>query len=381
MARLHVPRPGRRFLAAVLALLLAALVLAVVFRSWVGAQTRAVVVLSTTIETPLLTWAVAVVTAEPHVQDTVIAGVPSTLARPPGRGPWPAVVFVNGATDLGRHHPDVERLARGLARAGYLVVVPDPVGLARGEITLRTLAGTVAVARAVASRGDARGRRVSFVGVSVGTTLALLAAEEPTLARRVAAVAGIAPYTDLRKVVRLATTGSYRSRRYDADPFVSLAVARSLAAGLPPGRGRRVLVAELRAVDDDDPHPLAGVRARPPARLGRASRALLGLLRNRDPRRFDVLYAALPGSMRAGVARLSPLTSAERLRAPVLLASAPHDKYFPLAESRSLIRAAGHGRLTVTRTLDHAIPEPSVGDVADLFRFDAFVVRVLHSMR
>jgi hypothetical protein len=47
--------------------LLAAFVTAVVFRSWVGAQARAVVVLSTTIETPLLTWAVAVVTAEPRV--------------------------------------------------------------------------------------------------------------------------------------------------------------------------------------------------------------------------------------------------------------------------------------------------------------------------
>jgi pimeloyl-ACP methyl ester carboxylesterase len=181
-------------------------------------------------------------------------------------------------------------------------------------------------------------------------------------------------------VVRLATTGYYGRRRYDADPFVALAVARSLAAGLPPGRDRRVLVERLRRIDDDDQHPLAALHVRPAADLGRPARALLSLLRNRDPRRFDTLYAALPASVRAGVARLSPLASAGRLEAPVLLASAPHDKYFPLAESRSLARAAGHGRLTVTSTLDHAIPEPSLGDVADLVRFDGFVVRVLHSM-
>lgn len=376
-----MPRPGRRALAAVLVLLLAALVATVVFRSWVGAQARAVVVLSTTIETPVLTWAVAVVTAEPRVQETMVAGVPATLVRPPGDGPWPAVVFVNGATALGRHHPDVERLARGLARAGYLVLVPDPVGLERGEITLRTLAETVAVARAVSTREDARDHRVGFVGVSVGTTLALLAAEDPALSGRVSAVAGIAPYTDLRRVIRLATTGYYDHQRYDADPFVSLAVARSLAAGLPPGRDRRTLVAQLRAVDDDDPHPLAVLEAGSTSGLGRPARALLSLLRNRDPRRFDALYAALPASMRVGVTRLSPLAATERLWAPILLASGPHDKYFPLTESRALIRAAGHGQLTVTRTLDHAVPEPSFGDVADLFRFDAFVVRVLHSMR
>ena len=33
--------------------------------------------------------------------------------------------------------------------------------------------------------------------------------------------------------------------------------------------------------------------------------------------------------------------------------------------------------MTVTTTLAHAVPEPSPRGVADLFRFDAFVVRVL----
>ena len=374
-------RPGRRFLVALVVSLLAVLAPALVFRSWVAAQARAVVVLSRTIETPLLTWAVGVVTAEPRVQETVVASVPATLARSGGDGPRPAVVFVNGATELGRRHSDVQRLARGLARAGYLVVVPDPPGLASGEITLGTLAATVAVARAVADRPDARGRRVSFLGVSVGTTLALLAAQDPTLASRVSAVAGVAPYADLVKVVRLATTGHYGRRRYDADPFVALAVARSLAASLPRGRDRRVLVERLRAVDEDDPDPLARLRARATTGFGRAGRALLALLRNRDPRRFSMLYARLPASMREGVARLSPITSARRLQAPIVLASAPRDKYFPLGESRSLVRAADDGRLTVTRTLDHAIPEPSLDDVADLVRFDGFVVRALHSMR
>lgn len=375
----------RRLRLVLLAFLLVALVAAVVFRSGIAAQARAVVVLSTVLETPVLNWTVEKLTDEPRVEEIVVAGNPTTLVRPGGSGPWPTLVFVNGATRRGRHHPDVQQLARGLARAGYLVLVPDLPGLRRGEITDETADATLAVARAAAARPDARRRRVGFVSVSVGATLALLAAEDPSLAGRVSVVAGLAPYSDLANVIRLATTGFYRAGErlfpYDAESFVSLVVARSVVAGLPSGPDQRALLSELRAVEDDDPNPLAGLRARSKADLGPAVRAVVELLANREARRFDALYAALPAEMRAGTRRLSPIAAAGDLRAPVELASAPHDKYFPLAESRSLVRAGPRVRLTVTSTLEHAIPEPSLADIADLFRFDAFVVRALSKAR
>ena len=93
----------------------------------------------------------------------------------------------------------MRRPAQGLARAGFLVGVPDLPGLRLGEITPATTHALVRVALAVAGRG-----RVSFYGVSVGATLAL-ATESPGLAGRVRAVGGEAPWTDLEKVIRLAT--------------------------------------------------------------------------------------------------------------------------------------------------------------------------------
>lgn len=38
-------------------------------------------------------------------------------------------------------------------------------------------------------------------------------------------------------------------------------------------------------------------------------------------------------------------------------------------------------RLTVISTLHHAIPNLSLSDIADLFRFDGWVVRTLHAAR
>ena len=52
----------------------------------------------------------------------------SRFVRPPGRGPWPALVFMNGATPDGRTHPMVLRLGLALASTGQLVFIPDLPG-------------------------------------------------------------------------------------------------------------------------------------------------------------------------------------------------------------------------------------------------------------
>jgi dienelactone hydrolase len=97
------------------------------------------------------------------------------------------------------------------------------------EITERTLAATIDVARVAAGQPQVRGGRVALMGVSNGCTLSLLAAEDPTLAGRVSIVAGIAPCTDLVDATRLATTGRHREGgrlvRYEAKPFLALVIA------------------------------------------------------------------------------------------------------------------------------------------------------------
>jgi fermentation-respiration switch protein FrsA (DUF1100 family) len=103
------------------------------------------------------------------------------------------------------------------------------------------------------------------------------------------------------------------------------------------------------------------------------------LLSNRDPTRFDALFAALPNRIRRTIMLLSPLDAAERLRARVLIASAPHDKYFPPEQSVRFARRAARVELTITPTLEHAVPHFAFRDFAGIFRFDGFLVRVLHA--
>jgi pimeloyl-ACP methyl ester carboxylesterase len=374
---------GRRLRRAFYLVLFAVVIgLLISYWSWVDAQARAVVVISSVLDAPVLTPAVEAVGEEPRFSDARVAGNPSLVVRPAGEGPWPAIFLVNGTVPEGRKLPEVRNLAEGFARAGYLVVVPDLPGLTEDRITPQTLDATTQIAREISGGPDTEGGKVALVGVSTGATLALLAAEDPALSGRVSVVAGVAPYSNIKTVLNVATTGHYRRSdgelaSYEATPFLSYVAARSLVAALPPGEDKRTLSAELEGAGRGSQDPLSGLRSRQMGDLGADARSVVGLLANRDQERFDSLYADLPDEVRHDLEELSPLAGTEQISVPVELATGPRDKYFPPSQSYRLERIAPEIRVTVTGALDHARLDVSLGDIPAFATFDAFVVRSL----
>jgi pimeloyl-ACP methyl ester carboxylesterase len=368
-----------------LVLLTVVMGLTISYWSWVDAQARAVVVISSVLDAPVLTPAVRATSGDPRLSDVRVASNPSLVARPAGEGPWPAIFLVNGTVPEGRKLPAVRHLAEGFARAGYLVVVPDLPGLTEDRITPQTADAATQVAREISGRPDAQGGKVALVGVSTGAALALLAAEDPALRGKVSTVAGVAPFSNIKTVLSIATTAHYRRFdgelvRYKADPFLSYVVARSLVAALPPGEDKRMLMAELERAGRESPHPLSGLRSRLTGDLGPGARKVVRLLANRDPERFDALYAALPDEVRHDLEELSPLAGTGRIRVPVELVTGPHDKYFPPSQSYGLERIAPKRTVTVTGALDHAKLDVSLEDIPAFATFDAFVVRSLRTV-
>jgi pimeloyl-ACP methyl ester carboxylesterase len=321
----------------------------------------------------------------PRLEEEIVAGVPTTVVRPSSKPPWPALVFANGATSEGRKHPLVRRLAWGCGWAGFLTYIPDLPGVAIGELTLRSFDAAVAVSSEAAAADDVRGGRVALAGISTGATLSLLAAATAELAGRVSVVAVVAPFTDLKRVIMLATTGVYPGsdgfERYTPPPYLLVALSRSLAATLPSGPGRDALCAELRALDEDSTAPRACFLRRSPEELGPDGIAVRALLVNDDPERFEALYAAAPETTRAAVARLSPIRTAEGLLAPTEILSGPRDSYFPLEEALALTRVAPRARVAVTSVLGHATPQLSLRTLGGLAALDNFVVRSLVAAR
>ena len=343
-------------------------------------RVRALVLLAVVLDRPLFGRLVRVVTRDPVVERMDVDGVEVEVVRPGGDGPWPAWLFVNGAHPLRRREPVVTALSRGLARAGYLAVVPDIPGLGEGTVTERTFAATCRIAREAADRPDVAGSRVALIGASTGAGLAIVAAASSELANRISVVAAVAPFADLRKLICLATTASYEENgaalHFDVTDLHRHVVARSLVAALRDEPERDRLLAELTRLEGTEADPLDEL----PARAGPTSagaRAVLDLLANRDPGRFDELYAALPTPVRAFVDDLSPLRLGRRVRAPVEIVVPPSDVYFPAGEARSLAATLPNARLTVTRTLDHTRPRASLSTLRDFVAFERFVIRGL----
>ena len=338
---------------------------------------RAVVLLSVVLDLPLLGWLVRRLTREPRVESVTIAGTAVEIVRPRPAGRWPTVLFVNGAHPLRRKEAIVQRLSRGLARAGYVVFVPDLPGLGDGEITLRTIGALEEVARDVLARPDVAGSRLTLVGASTGAGLALIAAARPDLSNKVAAVVAVAPFADLEKMTCLVTTSCYDEDgtfvRYAVPPLSRRIIARSLLAALPSPERDELVAHIARAGDAAD--PLEGLEPR--EGLGPDARAVVALLTNRDASRFRSLREALPPAVASLIRALSPVLVASSIVAPVEILVPPRDEYFPRSEATALARAIPTARVTMTATLDHTRPRLSVAQLPDLGRFLGSVTRSL----
>lgn len=347
----------------------------------VASQLRLGVSLAAARDLPLIDRAVHTFVGAPRIEESKVGGVSATVYRPGrGVGPWPAVVAIPGVTRRGRHHPAFEGLGRGLASVGRLAVVPEPVGLRQGELTASTVRDALAVTSSVLGRADVAGR-VALAGVSGGATLALRVAAAPELRARVSVVLALAPVCDLVEAVRVATTGQRRTDGrlvpFETRDFFRLVCARSVVAALPAEGSREELLAGLRSLPDYGTDPLGALKRWPARGLDEGAAAVLELLANEDPERFDELLDALPAEVRASLGALSAVEGAREVDAAVELVVARSDKYVPLADAFAFLAARPQTRLTVLESLEHVVPRLAVREIRDLARLDAALVRTL----
>ncbi len=345
-----------------------------------SAWARTFVLLAIVLDIPVLARIVRTLTPEPRVETMELDGVPVELVLPAGDGQWPAFHFVNGAHPERRQEPIVQRVTHGLARAGFLVALPDLPGLGDGELTPRTFEAARSVTQMLADRPDVRAGRVALAGVSAGAGIALVTAADRSLSERISVVAAVVPFADINRIACLATTSTYRvngtSRPFEVTALMRRVVARSLVAALAPGDDRSALLDLLRAQDPDDMDAVLCL-ADPGRELGLDAQSVVSLLLNDDPEYFDDLYRALPNEIVGRLRSLSPAEHATAIRAPVEAIAPPDDPYFPLPEAEAIVALVPKANLTVTRVLDHTRPSLALARFGDFVRFLRWVRRCL----
>jgi hypothetical protein len=265
----------------------------------------------------------------------------------------PAVMLVNGATDKGNDDPETRRLGEALARAGYMVMLPEFPFIKAGRLERGATAQLdAAFARAVA-RAETRGMSVGAFGFSVGGGMLLAAASRPGALSNASYIGALGAYFDLDTY--LASVLSLAQRRngvlepWDADAEVRLRLPVAAAEALADGADRERITAELRSTG-------GRLRGEPPSGFGSEAAALWRALAATD---YDIALERLhqlPASLREVFDSLSPRTTWSALRAPVFWLHDVGDRFEPVSEAETAAanEHAGPTRFQRTALLSHA---------------------------
>jgi dienelactone hydrolase len=265
------------------------------------------------------------------------------LYRPSTGGPHPGVVVCLGVVPFGVDHPQVPRLGRALARAGFAALLFWSPTMRDLRLDPEDVDGIALAYRWLIEQPSIDPATSGLIGTCVGGSFALMAAGRPCIRDRVAFVAAFAPYASMwtlaQEIASRTRPGGAGREPWDVDPLTRRVFVRSMTAGLPPEEADRLRQAFL-----DQTGRLDG------RELSEDGQAVSPLLTALDADEAAVALGRLPPAMRARLDAMSPTSYLHDLRAPlVVLAHDRDDPVIPLGESRRL-RAALDQRAGVRYT-------------------------------
>ena len=302
--------------------------------------------------------AAGLITPEPRVSEdrVVLGGVESRVTWwVPGSGDrHPGMLLVNGASERGNDDAESRRISEALARAGYLVMLPEYDFLKEARLERSGPARVDAAFAALLGRPDVDPDRAGAFGFSVGGGILLSAATLPGAAlARARYLGALGAYFDIDTYLAAVVSGSQLrhgvKEPWTPDPEARLKLPVGAAQALADPRDRERVVAVLRERGGTLPPD-------PPSDLGAEARALWLALAATD---YDTALArldALPPSLRDTLAALSPSWRWDAVRVPVYWLHDEGDRFEPVSEAEraSAIPHRGGTRLQLTRLLSHA---------------------------
>lgn len=265
-----------------------------------------------------------------------------------------AMLVVNGATPFGNDDPETARVSEALARAGYLVMLPQFAFLTDARLERSAPLKVDAAFAAMLRRPDVDPERAGAFGFSVGGGVLFAAAGITGGAlARAKYLGALGAFFDIRSYLASVVSGMQlrggRLERWTPDPEARLKLPLGAAEALGDAADRETVTAAIRASGGPlDPSAPAG--------LGDEARALWRALSATTYADAIAALDALPAGLRGTYATLSPATRWADIKAPVYWLHDEGDRFEPVSEAESASGAPHEGGTTLhlTRLLSHA---------------------------
>lgn len=266
---------------------------------------------------------------------------------PRTQGRRPGLLLIHGMIDTGKDDPRVVWLATLLARAGFVVMVPDFPGMQNFQVGPQEVAEIIGAFQYLGTLGrqvevDHRG----MFSFSYGVGPTLIAAADPRIRKKVEFVVSFGGYYNLADVVAYLISGAYPGAKAAVQrkpPAAAkwLFVLHNLSLlGSPADRAILEKIARLKIRNERA--PVAGLAAQ----LGGEGKLVYRLLTRKDPQSVLRLLSRMPPRLKGYLDEFSPKRVVSRVGATLIIAHGKSDSMIPYEESVKLARAfARRGRV------------------------------------
>ena len=234
----------------------------------------------------------------------------------------PGVVLELGVHPLPIDHPEVARIAEAISRAGVVVGVPDSTPLRNLVLTPDEPGHLADAFLALQARPEVDPDRVGIAGFSAGASIGLLAAADPRIADDVSFVSDF---------------GGYAS----AEELLVDVVTNTCECG--DGGAVTPWAADPR-IRDDITTLLTGAAQSPEDKD-----AVAEVLASTDRAIAEAAISKFSPELRANLASLSPINSADAIKAPTFILHGAPDTAIPVSHAAELAAAIGDNVVRMTR--------------------------------
>jgi pimeloyl-ACP methyl ester carboxylesterase len=303
--------------------------------------------------------------------DELVVGTRSRAYRPAGRAKA-VIVLLHGMHRLGIDEPRLVALARAVAETGFAVHTPELTQLAAYRLEEAEAERLGEIIGELATREQAP--RVGVFGISFAGGLALLAASDPDVSARVAAICALGSYGDLVRVTRFYAGEDARSPsgavpNITPHPYGIEILLRDALEHWAPEELREALGEVLRLSLHDAFREADELAKSLEAPWDARMRALL---RGRPDSLLQTAALAHVARNEAALRAASPEGKLGVIDRPVFLLHGIDDPVIPATESEHLAaELGGRATLLVSKALRHAesAREAPMTDKLALLRF------------
>ena len=280
------------------------------------------------------------------------------IYRPPGDGPYAAVLLFLGVAPAGSDDPRVVRLGDALARSNMVTLFYWSPIMADGRMEPEDVDNLVAAFQYLSAQDYVDDTRVGMGGFCVGASFSIMAASEEPIRDHVTFVNAFGPYFDMRDLIGAISSGtkSYGNETlsWEPDKLSRKVFITHLTQDLPETESRLLQNAFL-----DNASPEIAIQD-----LSPQGKAVYSLLKGVPPEEVKTHLAQIPQRTQERAALISPNQRLDGLRAPLLIMHDREDDLVPAFESRRLrdaLEPRGNARYTEFGLFDHVTPDIRLG--------------------